>query len=131
MMTDPISDFLTRLRNGHMVGRKGVNTRFSKMTVRLATILKDHGFIEDFAERLEDGKRSLWVNLRYSETGEKAIEGVRRVSKPGLRIYSGCEDLPVTRNGLGLAIVSTSKGVMAATEAKKLGVGGEVICELW
>jgi small subunit ribosomal protein S8 len=131
MMTDPISDFLTRLRNGHMAGRKGVNARFSKMTVRLAHILKDNGFIEDYAERLEDGKRSLWVSLRYTDRGEKAIEGVRRVSKPGLRIYSNCESLPVTRNGLGLAIVSTSKGIMAATEAKKLGVGGEVICELW
>jgi len=131
MMTDPISDFLTRLRNGHMIGRKGVNTRLSKMTVRLAHILKDHGFIEDYAERVEGTKRSLWVSLRYSDRGEKAIENVRRVSKPGLRIYSSCEDLPVTRNGLGLAIVSTSKGVMAATEAKKLGIGGEVICELW
>lgn len=131
MMTDPISDFLTRLRNGHMVGRKGVNTRFSKMTVRLAHILKDHGFIEDFAERHEGTTKSLWVSLRYGDKGEKGIEGVRRVSKPGLRVYSNCESLPVTRNGLGLAIVSTSKGVMSAVDAKKAGVGGEVICELW
>jgi len=131
MMTDPIADFLTRLRNGHMIGRKGVNTRFSRMTVRLASILKENGFIEDYAERVEGERSSLWVSLRYTDRGEKAIEGVRRVSKPGLRIYTSCENLPVTRNGLGLAIVSTSKGVMAATEAKKLGVGGEVICEVW
>lgn len=131
MMTDPIADFLTRLRNGHMIGRKGVNARLSRMTLRLAAILKDNGFIEDFAERVEGDKRSLWVNLRYTDRGEKAIEGIRRVSKPGLRIYTSCENLPVTRNGLGLAIVSTSKGVMAATEAKRLGVGGEVICEVW
>jgi small subunit ribosomal protein S8 len=131
MMTDPISDFFTRLRNGHMVGRKGVATRFSKMSVRLAQILKDNGFIEDFAERNEDGKRQLWVSLRYSDRGEKAIEGIKRVSKPGLRVYASCEDLPVTRDGLGMAIVSTSKGILTSVEAKKLGVGGEVICQVW
>lgn len=131
MMTDPISDFLTRLRNGHMVGRKGVSARFSKMTVRLAQILKDNGFIEDFAEKLEDGQRLLWVSLRYSDRGEKGIEGVKRVSKPGLRVYKSCAELPSTRNGLGMAIVSTSKGILTTADAKKLGVGGEVICQVW
>lgn len=131
MMTDPISDFLTRLRNGHMANRKGVSTRFSKMTVRLAQILKDNGFIDDFAERIEEGSRTLFVTLRYSDRGEKAIEGIKRVSRPGLRVYSGCETLPQTRDGLGVSIISTSKGILTAVDAKKLNVGGEVICQVW
>ena len=131
MMTDPIADFLTRIRNGLMMKHEGVVAPSSNMTRRLAQILKDYGYIEDLAERTKDGRRQLWLGLKYAQDGEAVIEGIKRVSRPGLRVYSGSKDLRAPRGGLGIAIVSTSKGVMTSREARKVGVGGEVLCNVW
>lgn len=131
MMTDPIADFLTRIRNGLMMKHSGVITQSSNMTRRLAHILKENGYIDDVAERSADGKRQLWLGLKYAEDGTAVIEGIKRVSKPGLRVYSSSQELKAPRGGLGIAIVSTSKGVMTSRDARKLGVGGEVLCNVW
>lgn len=131
MMTDPIADMLARIRNGLMVGHDKVAVRSSKMAERIAGILKKTGFVEDFAlEESADSKR-LVLQMKYDESGEPVIEGLKRVSRPGLRIYSSKSELPRVRGGLGMAIVSTSRGVMTCEEARKMGVGGEVLCHVW
>jgi len=127
MMTDPISDLLTRIRNALMVRRADVKLNASRMGERIVGILKQRGFIHDYS--LEE--KDLVVKLKYDELGAPVIEGIKRVSKPGLRIYSGKSEIPKVRGGLGISIVSTSRGVMTGADAKKQGVGGEVICTVW
>jgi small subunit ribosomal protein S8 len=126
-MTDPIADMLTRIRNAQMVGQVDVGMPCSKLKMSIAQVLKDEGYIEDFAVRELEGKKELRIGLRYY-AGKPVIERLERVSKPGLRVYKGRDHLPRVMNGLGVAIVSTSQGVMTDRKARATGVGGEVIC---
>jgi small subunit ribosomal protein S8 len=126
-MSDPIADMLTRIRNGQQVERVFVDMPSSKLKVAIAQVLKDEGYIDDFSVVEEDGKSSLRVALKYY-AGRPVIDRIERVSKPGLRIYKGRDAIPQVMNGLGVAIVSTSKGVMTDRKARATGVGGEVLC---
>jgi len=126
-MTDPIADMLTRIRNAQMVAKTVVGMPSSKLKVSIAQVLKDEGYIEGFAVREKEGKPELEIGLKYY-AGQPVIERIERVSSPGLRIYKGRDDLPKVMNGLGVAIVSTSKGVMTDRMARATGVGGEVLC---
>ncbi|MDD3529024.1 MAG: 30S ribosomal protein S8 [Gallionellaceae bacterium] len=126
-MSDPISDMLTRIRNAQLSEKVSVAMPSSKLKKAIAQVLKDEGYIEDYAVRTVDGLPQMEVALRYY-AGRPVIEKIERVSRPGLRIYKGREDLPRVMNGLGVAIVSTSKGVMTDRRARALGVGGEVLC---
>jgi small subunit ribosomal protein S8 len=125
-MSDPIADMLTRIRNGQDSGKAAVSMPASKMKAAIATVLKDEGYIKDFSIQPQDGKPHLQVDLKYFQ-GRPVIEMVKRVSRPGLRIYKGCMGLPQVRGGLGIAIISTSKGVMTDRAARSAGHGGEVI----
>ena len=130
-MTDPIADMLTRIRNANTAGHDTVEIPASKMKKAIAQILLDEGYIKSF-EVIEDGKQGvLRITLKYLAGKQKVIRGLRRVSKPGLRIYSNCEEMPKVMNGLGIAIVSTSKGIMTDKEARKANVGGEVLAFVW
>lgn len=126
-MSDPIADMLTRIRNAQQSEKVSVSMPSSKLKKAIAQVLKDEGYIEDFAVRTVDGLPLMDVALKYY-AGRPVIEKIERVSRPGLRIYKGREDLPRVMNGLGVAIVSTSKGVMTDRRARSLGVGGEVLC---
>ena len=126
-MSDPNADMLTRIRNAQAVEKAAVTMPSSKVKVAIAKVLKDEGYIEDFAIRGEAAKPELELQLKYY-AGRPVIERIERVSKPGLRIYKGAEDLPRVMNGLGVAIVSTSSGVMTDRHARAKGVGGEVLC---
>ena len=126
-MTDPVADMLTRIRNAQMAEKPAVAMPASKLKVAIAKVLKDEGYIEDFAIRELEGKKTLDVGLKYY-AGRPVIERIERVSKPGLRIYRGKDDLPRVMNGLGIAIVSTPKGVMTDRAARASNVGGEVLC---
>ena len=126
-MTDPIADMLTRIRNGQKARKVSVAMPASKEKEAIAAVLKDEGYIMDFSTSGEGATRSLTVDLKYFE-GTPVIESVRRVSKPGLRVYRGKEKLPKVLGGLGVAIVSTSAGVMSDREAREKGIGGEVLC---
>ncbi len=126
-MTDPISDMLTRIRNAQMVQRTVVSMPSSKLKVAIAQVLKEEGYVDDFVVRPNDGKPELDINLKYY-AGAPVIEKIERVSRPGLRIYRGRDDIPKVMNGLGVAIVSTSRGVMTDRKARATGVGGEVLC---
>jgi small subunit ribosomal protein S8 len=126
-MTDPISDMLTRIRNGQKARKTSVSMPASKVKVAVVNVLKDEGYITDFETSGEGAEGTLNVELKYFE-GKPVIEKVERVSKPGLRIYRGKDELPKVLGGLGIAIVSTSLGVMSDRQAREKGVGGEVIC---
>ena len=126
-MSDPIADMLTRIRNAQVVQKTTVNMPSSKVKVAIANVLKDEGYIEDFAVTTEGGKSELKIGLKYY-TGRPVIERIERVSRPGLRIYKGKDDIPTVMNGLGVTIVSTPKGVMTDRKARQTGVGGEIIC---
>ena len=126
-MSDPIADMLTRIRNAQMVGHLEVKMPASKLKSSIAKVLKDEGYIEDFGQREKDGKSELVVSLKYY-AGRPVIEKLERISKPGLRVYKGRDNLPKVMNGLGIAILSTSRGVMTDTKARASGVGGEVLC---
>ncbi|MDH4107654.1 MAG: 30S ribosomal protein S8 [Gammaproteobacteria bacterium] len=126
-MTDPIADMLTRIRNGQVARKANVTMPSSQAKVAIAKVLKDEGYIAGFSTEQDGAKATLSVELKYFE-GKPVIENVRRVSKPGLRIYRGSEDLPRVLGGLGIAIVSTSAGVMSDREARQKGIGGEVLC---
>ncbi len=132
-MTDPIADMLTRIRNGIQSRHDRVEMPASKLKVEIARILKSEGFISNYKVVEEDGRpqSSLRVYLKYSGDGEPVIHGIERVSRPGRRVYRGKEDIPRVLGGLGLAIVSTSRGVLSGAEAAKSGVGGEVLCQVW
>ncbi|GAB6067957.1 30S ribosomal protein S8 [Methylothermus subterraneus] len=126
-MSDPIADMLTRIRNAQMVGKASVKMASSKQKEAICRVLADEGYIAGFEVERSDGKAFLTVRLKYFE-GRPVIENLQRVSKPGRRIYRGKDELPKVQGGLGIAIVSTSKGVMTDKAARKLGLGGEVIC---
>ena len=124
-MSDPISDMLTRIRNAQMANKATVAMPSSKVKVAIAKVLKDEGYVDDFTVRENEGKPTLEIGLKYY-AGRPVIERIDRVSKPGLRIYKGAGDIPRVMNGLGVAIVSTPKGVMTDRKARASGVGGEV-----
>lgn len=126
-MSDPIADMLTRIRNAQVVQKTAVAMPSSKVKVAIANVLKDEGYIEDFAVTEDAGKLELKIGLKYY-AGRPVIERLERVSRPGLRIYKGKDEIPSVMNGLGVAIVSTPKGVMTDRKARATGVGGEVIC---
>jgi small subunit ribosomal protein S8 len=126
-MSDPIADMLIRIRNAQMVGHVEVKMPASKIKASIAQVLKDEGYIEDFALRDEGPKKELRIGLKYY-AGRPVIERLERVSKPGLRVYKGRNDIPRIMNGLGVAILSTSRGVMTDRKARADGVGGEVLC---
>jgi small subunit ribosomal protein S8 len=126
-MSDPVADMLTRIRNAQMSEKASVVMPSSKLKVAIAKVLKDEGYIEDFKTSAEGVKNLLEIGLKYY-AGRPVIERIERVSRPGLRIYRGSRDIPAVMNGLGIAIVSTSKGVMTDRKARASGVGGEVLC---
>jgi small subunit ribosomal protein S8 len=126
-MSDPIADMLTRIRNAQMVEKAAVTMPSSKLKVAIAQVLKDEGYIDGFAVRVESGKSELEIGLKYY-AGRPVIERIERVSRPGLRIYKGRHAIPQVMNGLGVAIVTTPKGVMTDRKARQTGVGGEVLC---
>jgi len=126
-MSDPIADMLVRIRNAQLVGHAEVAMPASKLKASIAQVLKDEGYIEDFALRADGAKKELRIGLKYY-AGRPVIERLERVSKPGLRVYRGRDDIPRVMNGLGVAILSTSRGVMTDRKARADGVGGEVLC---
>ncbi len=126
-MSDPIADMLTRIRNAQMVEKAAVTMPSSKLKVAIAQVLKDEGYIDGFQVRAEGGKSELEIGLKYY-AGRPVIERIERVSRPGLRIYKGRDAIPQVMNGLGVAIVTTPKGVMTDRKARQTGVGGEVLC---
>ena len=126
-MSDPIADLLTRIRNAQMVGKSTVVVPSSKVKVAIAQVLKDEGYIDGFQVKADGRKSELEITLKYY-AGRPVIERIERVSRPGLRVYKGCEKLPQVMNGLGVAIVTTPKGVMTDRKARAAGVGGEVLC---
>jgi small subunit ribosomal protein S8 len=126
-MSDPIADMLTRIRNAQATDKVSVLVPASKVKHAIAQVLKDEGYIEDFAVRDNDGKPVIEIGLKYY-AGKPVIEKIERVSRPGLRIYKGREEIPQVMNGLGVAILTTSRGVMTDRRARETGVGGEVLC---
>jgi len=132
VVTDTISDMLTRIRNATMVKHQIVQIPVTKMSVAIANILKEEGFIVDFEDYQEDNKKFLLLFLKYSGKSRKSvINKIKRVSKPGLRVYANSKELPKVLDNLGIAIMSTSNGVMTNLKAKELGIGGEVLCYIW
>lgn len=130
-MTDPIADMLTRIRNGIQARHDRVELPVSKLKVEIARILKSEGFISNYKLVEEKPQGILRLYLKYSEDGEPVIHGIERVSRPGRRVYRNKQEIPRVLGGLGLAIVSTSRGVLSGQEAVKTGVGGEVLCQVW
>ncbi|MBS6610256.1 MULTISPECIES: 30S ribosomal protein S8 [Peptoniphilus] len=131
MMTDPIADMLSRIRNANNARHKSVDIPCSNIKKEIAQILLDEGYINGFDVVEDDKQGIIKVDLKYSEDGEKVISGLKRISKPGLRVYVKCEDVPKVLGGLGIAIISTSKGIITDKMARKEKVGGEVICYVW
>ena len=132
MVTDTISDMLTRIRNAHLVKHQIVQVPLTKMSLAITTILKEEGFIEDFESYQENKREYLLLSLKYTGKSRKSvISEIKRISKPGLRVYSSSEQLPRVLDNLGIAIISTSKGVMTNLKAKELGIGGEILCYIW
>jgi small subunit ribosomal protein S8 len=130
-LSDPIADMLTRIRNAMRIKSRQVNVKCSKVCMAIASVLKSEGYIEDF-ERIEDAKQGLIrITLKYDQTGTGAIEQIQRVSKPGRRVYSPVDDLPVVMNGMGIAVVSTSKGMMSDKSCRQAKIGGEIICTVY
>ncbi len=130
-MTDPIADMLTRIRNANSSKHKTVDVPASNIKLGIAEILFKEGYIKSFEEIKDDSQGIIRITLKYDEKGTRVIDGLRRISKPGLRKYASSADLPRILNGLGIAIVSTSKGLMTGKKAKQLNVGGEVICYVY
>jgi len=126
-MSDPISDMLTRIRNAQMAEKVTVKMPSSKLKVAIAKVLQDEGYVEGFSVSSNDGKPVLEIGLKYY-AGRPVIEKIQRISRPGLRSYKGCDAIPKVMNGLGIAIVSTSKGLMTDHKARANGIGGEVLC---
>jgi small subunit ribosomal protein S8 len=132
VVTDTISDMLTRIRNANMVKHQIVQIPSTKMSIAIVTILKAEGFIEDFETYTENSRELLLVSLKYKgKHREPVIEKIERISKPGLRVYANAKKLPKVLGGLGIAIISTSQGVMTNLKAKELGIGGEILCYIW
>lgn len=130
-MTDPIADMLTRIRNANVVKHETVDVPASNMKKELARILLEEGFIRGY-DVIEDGKQGIIrIQLKYGQTGERVISGLKRISKPGMRVYADKHEVPRVLNGLGISIISTSKGILTDRQARKENVGGEVICYVW
>ena len=131
MNADPIADMLTRIRNANALRYEEVSMPSSKAKEGIATILKNQGFITNYAVDEKDGKKTLTITLKYSSTGERVITNLKRISKPGLRVYAEADKIPSVLKGLGIAIVSTDKGLLTDAQARKAGVGGEILCYVW
>ena len=131
MVTDPIADMLTRIRNANQMRNKEVEMPASKIKVEIARILKEEGFIVDYKTKKNNIQDVLVLSLKYSENKERVITGIKRLSKPGLRAYVKAEDVPRVLNGLGIALISTSKGIMTDKKAREEGIGGEVLAYVW
>lgn len=132
MLTDPIGDMLARIRNAQMARHKQVRVPYSKLKFRIAEILKDQGFVKDvWVEGEKPSEKAIVIELKYTPDGEPVIRELRRVSKPGRRVYAGVDKLPRVRKGLGIAIISTPKGIMTDKQARKERVGGEIICTVF
>ena len=130
-MTDPIADMLTRIRNANMVGHESVDVPASKMKKSIAEILLNEGYIKGY-DLIEDNKQGIIrIQMKYGQNKERVITGIKKISKPGLRVYAKTEDIPRVLGGLGIAIVSTSQGVITDKEARKKNIGGDVICFVW
>ncbi len=130
-MTDPIADMLTRIRNALKARHDEVNVPSSKMKVAIAKILKDEGYIKDYQVIADNKQGILKIEFKWGPHGENVITGLKKVSKPGRRVYCGKEDIPLVIGGLGITILSTSRGILTGAHAKKMNVGGEVICNIW
>jgi small subunit ribosomal protein S8 len=131
MVTDPISDLLVRLRNGARRHHEVVTVPASRLKREVLRVLQSEGFIQGVEQAVEDGHPVLKIQLRYVEEGESIITGMERISKPGCRVYVGSKEIPKVRNGIGVSILSTSKGVMTDRESRHAGLGGEVLCSVW
>ena len=131
MVTDPVADFLTRIRNGNMVFHQTVEIPSSKMKIGLAEIMKNEGYIKDFEYVADNKQGMIRVYLKYGPNKERVITGIKRISKPGLRVYVQKDEVPKVLSGLGTAVVSTSRGLMTDKKARKEGLGGEVVCYIW
>ena len=130
-MTDPIADMLTRIRNANVVKHETVDVPASNMKKELARILLEEGFVRGY-DVIEDGKQGIIrIQLKYGQSGERVISGLKRISKPGMRVYAANHEIPKVLNGLGISIISTSKGILTDKQARKENVGGEVICYVW
>lgn len=130
-MTDPIADMLTRIRNANKAKFDTVEIPSSNMKAEIARVLKEEGYIVSYEIKENEVQNSLIITLKYMENGEKVIRGLKRISKPGLRVFAKAEELPRVLNGLGIALISTSKGIMTDKQARELGIGGEVLAYIW
>lgn len=130
-MSDPLADMLTRVRNACMVKFYSVDMPLSKLKVSVAKIMKEEGYINDYHIQKDDVQGVLSIDLKYDQSNDKVITGLRRVSKPGCRVYVNSDSIPKVMSGLGIGIISTSKGVMTDRQARKMRVGGELLCEVW
>jgi small subunit ribosomal protein S8 len=131
MMTDPVADMLTRIRNAGRAGHPETTLASSKMKLAIARVLREEGFIDDVQVEAALGKPILRIALRYGDEGQLLIDGIRRVSRPSCRVYVGAAAIPKVRNGLGISVLSTNKGVMSDRSAREQHVGGEILCEVW
>ena len=130
-MTDPIADLLTRIRNAHMAKHVDVAVPASKMKVEIVRILEDEGYISGYQVSEDQSKGTIRISLKYGKAGDSAITGLERVSTPGRRVYCGKDEIPKVLDGLGITILSTSKGIMTGSACRKVGIGGEVLCNVW
>ena len=130
-MTDPIADMLTRIRNSLMAGHERVTMPSSRVKCEIARILREEGFISDFAQEEDNKQGLLHLQLKYGPHGERVITGLERVSKPGRRVYVGAQEIPDVLGGMGVTILSTSRGILDGRSARRIGVGGEWICNVW
>ncbi len=131
MLIDPIADLITRIRNANMVYKEEIDVPYSNMKRAIVQILKEEGYIKDFEVIDKDNKKTIKIYMKYGRNKEKAILGIERVSKPGRRVYVGKDEIPKVLNGIGMAILSTSKGIVTDRVAKKIGEGGEVLLLIW
>jgi len=131
MLTDPIADMLTRIRNAGQARHRDVTCASSRVRLAVARVLAEEGFLGTVKVEAREGRPALVMGVRYDENGKPVIDGIRRVSRPGRRVYVGCDEIRKVRNGLGVAVVSTSRGVLSDRAAREAGVGGEVLCEVW
>ncbi|MBC7195473.1 MAG: 30S ribosomal protein S8 [Caldisericia bacterium] len=131
MFTDPIADLIARIRNANLVYKEEIDVPYSNMKRAIVQILKEEGYIKDFEIIDKDNKKTIKIYMKYGRNKERAILGIERVSKPGRRVYVGKDEIPKVLNGIGMAILSTSKGILTDREAKKIGEGGEVLLLIW
>jgi len=130
-MTDPIADMITRIRNGNLIFKQFVNVPFSKLKEAIAVVLKEEGFIKDYEIIEEEGKKMIRLHLIYYSDRKRAINEIKKVSKPGARVYVKKDEIPKVKDGLGVAVLTTSKGIMSDKKARELGVGGEILFTIW